>query len=287
VENQVEKSMQAAITDLEIRRVRHPLKIRTLQVAAVTMLTPHMVRLTLAGDELADLHSDGFDDHVKLMLPAAGSGALVLPVVDADGRPDWEASGRPPPVMRDYTPRRIDRDARELDIDFTLHGVGPAARWAAGARPGDVVHVGGPRGSLVVPADLEWQWLIGDESALPAIARRLEELGDEVAVTVLVDCATDDALPALRLGPRRTLVRVPRPSGAGDAGLAAPLAAAVRGLPTPAGRGHVFAAAESQAARAVREVLVAHHGLGKHQIRAAAYWRRGASAVHENLDPAT
>jgi NADPH-dependent ferric siderophore reductase len=275
--------MQAPATDLEIRRVRHPLKIRTLQVAAVTMLTPHLIRLTLAGDELADLHSDGFDDHVKLMLPPAGSGALVLPPSDADGRPDWEASGQSP-VMRDYTPRRIDRDARELDIDFTLHGVGPAARWAASARPGDVVHIGGPRGSLVVPTDLQWQWLIGDESALAAIARRLEDLGDEVAVTVLVDCATDDTLPPLRLGANRRLVRVPRLEG-GDTDPAAALVEAVRGLPTPSGRGHVFAAAESQAARAVREVLVNHHRLSKHQIRAAAYWRRGDSAVHENLDP--
>jgi hypothetical protein len=28
----------------------------------------------------------------------------------------------------------------------------------------------------------------------------------------------------------------------------------------------------------------AHHLLAKQQIRAAAYWRRGDSAVHENLD---
>jgi hypothetical protein len=77
-----------------------------------------------------------------------------------------------------------------------------------------VAHIGGPRGSLVVPTDLEWQWLIGDESALPAIARRLEELGDAVAVTVLVDCATDDALPPLRLGANRTLLRVGRPPAA-------------------------------------------------------------------------
>lgn len=268
--------MQEQSTELEIRRVRHPLKVRTLTVARVTSLGPHMVRLTLTGEDLADLHSDGFDDHVKLMLPAPGVTRLVFPPPGPDGKPDWEGSGMQPPVMRDYTPRRIDRAARELDIDFALHGSGPAAAWAAHAKVGDTVHIAGPRGSLVVPNDLQWQWLIGDEAALPAIGRRLEELGEDVAVTVVLE--TDDDVPPLRLGARRQLIRVPRsPDGA-------QLAAAVRALPAPAGRGHAFAAAESRTVKAVREVLVAQHRLANHQIRAAAYWRRGDSAHHEPLD---
>ena len=62
------------------------------------------------------------------------------------------------------------------------------------------------------------------------------------------------------------------------------LVEAVRGLPPPGGRGHAFAAAESHTVRAVREVLVERHGLAKGQVRASAYWRRGASAHHENLE---
>lgn len=272
--------MQEQSTELPIRRVRHALKVRTLTVARVTHLGPHMVRLTMTGADLADLHSDGFDDHVKLMLPPAGVTELVFPPPGPDGKPDWEGSGLQPPIMRDYTPRRIDRAARELDIDFALHGSGPAAAWAARARPGDTVHIGGPRGSLVVPVDLRWQWLIGDEAALPAIARRLEELGDEVEVTVVLE-TDDDVLPPLRLGARRRLIRVPRSPGG------ARLADAVRALPTPSGRGHAFAAAENRTVKAVREVLVARHALAKDQIRAAAYWRRGDSAHHEPLDAAS
>lgn len=276
--------MQTQSTELEIRRVRHPLKVRALTIAAVTRLTPHMVRLTLTGPSLADLAMDGFDDHVKLMLPAPGAGALVFPPMTADGRPDWEGSGLTPPVMRDYTPRRLDRAALELDIDFALHGSGPAALWAAAAKVGDSVHIGGPRGSMVVPADLQWQWLIGDEAALPAIARRLEELGPQVAVTVVVETGDDDALPPLNLAGARQLIVVRRPAHGSGAGLAAPLAAAVRALATPVGRGHAFAAAESQTVTAVRAVLIGEHGLDKSQVRASAYWRRGDSGHHENLD---
>lgn len=270
---------------LEIRRVRHPLQVRTLTVAAVHMLTPHLRRLTLAGESLADLHSDGFDDHVKLLLPPPGCDALVLPPPGPDGRPDFAAAGLALPVARDYTPRRVDRVARTLQIDFTLHGDGPAARWAALAGVGDTVHVAGPRGSMVVPTELRWQWLIGDESALPAIARRLEELPGAVEVTVVLETACADApLPPLALGPGRRLLRVGRPAAGDAAALAAPLVQAVRALPSPAGRGHAFAAAESHTVRAVREVLVGQHGLTKSQVRAAAYWRHGASAHHENLE---
>lgn len=269
----------------EVRRVRHPLQVRALTVAAVQQLTPHMRHLTLSGPSLADLHSDGFDDHVKLLLPPSGSGVLVLPPPGPDGRPDFAAAGLPPPIARDYTPRHVDRRAHTLQIDFSLHGDGPAARWAAQARVGDAVHVAGPRGSMVVPTDLRWQWLIGDESALPAIARRLEELPDAVEVTVVLEAqAADEALPPLALRPRHRLLRVNRPAVGDAAALAAPLVEAVRRLPTPTGRGHAFAAAESHTAKAVREVLVGHHGLAKGQVRASAYWRRGASAHHENFE---
>jgi NADPH-dependent ferric siderophore reductase len=271
-------------TELEIRRVRHPLQIRTLTVAAVHTLTPHMRRLTLTGDSLADLHSDGFDDHIKLLLPAPGETAVTLPPRDSDGRPDWSASDKPRPIARDYTPRRIDRAARVLEIDFTLHGSGPAALWAARAQVGDTALVAGPRGSMVVPADLQWQWLIGDESALPAIGRRLEELPDDVAVTVVVECEQNEDLPLLQLGSQRRLLRVLRPAGGTGEEMAAPLLETLRSLPAPEGRGHAFAAAESHTVKAVRELLIAHHGLSKGQIRASAYWRRGDSGHHENLD---
>jgi NADPH-dependent ferric siderophore reductase len=270
-------------TELEITRVRHELKRRTLTVAAIEELTPHVRRLRLAGADLADLQTDGFDDHVKVFIPEPGQREPRLPAASGPGgRPDF--GDGPRPTMRDYTPRRLDRQACTLDIDFVLHGDGPAARWAAQVQVGDPVFIGGPRGSMVVPSDLQWQWLIGDESALAAIGRRLDELGDEVQVAVVVETEDDGPLPPLKLGPRRTLVRVRRPAAGTPEELAAPLVAAVRALPTPQGRGHAFAAAESRTVRAVREVLVGPHGLHKSQVRASAYWQRGAVAHHENIE---
>ena len=61
------------------------------------------------------------------------------------------------------------------------------------------------------------------------------------------------------------------------------LTAAIRDLSLPAGEGFAWAAGESRTISAIREILVARHGLDKEHIRAAAYWKRGASAHHETF----
>src|SRR3546814_7741466 len=67
-----------------IQRVRHPLVIRRAKVARVSSLSPHMRRIVVSGAELNGFFSPGFDDHVKLFMPAPGA-ALVLPSVGERG----------------------------------------------------------------------------------------------------------------------------------------------------------------------------------------------------------
>eukprot|EP01034_Spumella_vulgaris_P031857 gene31857-39354_t len=136
-----------------VQRVRHELKIRQVEVLRVRAIGSHFRAITFGGPALQDFHSASFDDHVKFIL--------------GDG---------PDAARRDYTPRSFDPVAGELLIEFALHGDGPCAAWAAQAAPGQQVTIGGPRGSLIIPVDYEWHLLVGDETGLPAIARRLEEL---------------------------------------------------------------------------------------------------------------
>jgi NADPH-dependent ferric siderophore reductase len=56
--------------------------------------------------------------------------------------------------------------------------------------PGQAATIARPRGSLIIAADLRWHLLVGDETALPAIARRLEELPSSTRATVILQ--TDD-----------------------------------------------------------------------------------------------
>jgi NADPH-dependent ferric siderophore reductase len=235
-----------------VQRVRHELKIRPVEVAAVRDIGSHFRRITFRGQALHDFHSASFDDHVKFIL---GQGE------DA--------------VKRDYTPRSFDPVSGELCIEFALHGDGPAASWAAQAAPGQQALIGGPRGSLIIPMDYDWHLLVGDESALPAISRRLEELPDAAPVLVIVK--VDDAADRRALATGR---------GADVRWVAsdAELIAAVQALVLPEGEGYAWCAGEAATMAAVRKELVGAHGLGKHQIRAAAYWKRGGAAFHENLE---
>ncbi|AOK31214.1 FAD-binding protein [Burkholderia singularis] len=274
--------MTQPMTERMVARVRHPLKFRLLQVKHVSAVTPHLMRVTLTGDELHDFESASFDDHVKVFFPPPGE--------DAPARPELGPNGivfpedRPRPVARDFTPRRYDRDARELDLDFVLHHPGPASQWAAHAQVGQMLGIGGPRGSFVIPKDFDWHLLIGDDTALPAIARRLEELPAGARVTVVLEVADPSA--QIDFATRTNLYRVwlHRNDAAQTTNGASQLVSALRDLPLPAGDGYVWAAGEASEMRAVREHLCGERGIAKSRIRAAAYWKRGASAVHESLD---
>lgn len=89
----------------EVERIHYDSRSRTLHVARVERVAPGMLRITFDGDDLADFESRGFDDHIKIMVPAAPERI----------------------ERRDYTPRRFDLRTRTLVLDFALHEAGPAS----------------------------------------------------------------------------------------------------------------------------------------------------------------
>ena len=271
------ESSSPSLPDRLPRRVRHELRFRRLEVRATERVTPHLVRITLGGDQMQGFTSPGFDDHAKLFFPDEQTGALLLPTVGPDG-PSWPAGAKP--AMRDYTPLRHDPAAGTLQFDFALHEAGPATRWAERARVGDILGVGGPRGSFIVPTDFDWHLLIGDDTALPAISRRLAELPEGARVLVLAEIDGEaDRIP-LPTRARLELHWVHRASSAG----ANPLLDALRGLTLPAGDFHAWIACESAAAKALRAHLVDERGANPKWIRASGYWRRGAMATHDTYE---
>jgi NADPH-dependent ferric siderophore reductase len=245
------------------QRVRHQPRRRQLDVLRVEKIAEHMIRVTLGGD-LDGFVSLGFDDHVKLFFPTGKIGD--------DGEPEMES--------RDYTPRRYDPQANTLDIEFVLHDAGPATRWAEQAKAGQTLRIGGPRGSFIIPTTFDWHLLIGDDTGLPAIARRLEELpaGTRAVVLVEVDSAADQVL--LQSAANVSVTWAYR-DGA-EAGSSDALARALASLTLPKGDYYAWVACESLTAKALRAQLIANHGANPKWMRAAGYWRRGAVAVHEN-----
>lgn len=247
------------------RRVRHQPRRRTLTIKQVEKIAAHMIRVSLTGD-LEGFVSLGFDDHVKLFFP--------------DGTLD--DAGNPNMHSRDFTPRRHDPVANTLEIDFALHDAGPATRWAMNARPGGELTLGGPRGSFIIPLAFDWHLLAGDETALPAISRRLSELpaGTRAVVIGEVDGPADEI--AFETQANAT-VRWAHRNGAAP-GLSEALTAALATTEFPGGNYYAWVACESLQAKALRRQLIAEHGANPKWIRAAGYWRRGAVAVHDVIE---
>jgi len=256
-----------------ILKVRYEPRLRRLTVRAVRQLTPHMIRISFSGD-FSDFKTLGFDDHIKLFFPDAETGVLTLPEAD---RPS--AAGEPKPVGRHYTPRAFDGTAGELTIDFALHTAGPATAWAMAARPGDTVHMGGPRGSMLIPDAFDGYVMIGDDTALPAIGRRLEELplGTPAFVVVEIEGPADEI--AFNTLADLTLHWVHRSARRGPA----TLNDAVRGLFLPQSDVHTWVACEAGQARLIRDQLIDDHGANPAWLKASAYWRRGEAGAHEAI----
>ncbi|UPG88379.1 siderophore-interacting protein [Luteibacter aegosomaticola] len=242
-----------------IQRVRHDVRMRILTVTRVQQLTPHMVRITVHGPELAGFPSASPDDHVKVFLPAT-DGGFNLPQMTPDGPVYPE--GKPPSPARDYTPRAFRADALELDLDFVIHGDGPASTWAESAKVGDKLGVGGPRGSMIVPSDYDHYVLVGDETALPAIGRWLEEMPKHTKVTVLAEIASVKEKQALARE-ARWFIRGESPS----------LDYALAALAIPPGDTFWWVATESKRARELRSLLVETRGIDKDWVKATGYWQ--------------
>lgn len=243
-----------------VTRIRHEIKRRRLRVIRVEDRPAGMKRVVLAGSELAGFTSLGFDDHVKLFFPDG-----------ADG-----------PTLRDFTPRRFDPDKGELWIDFFLHDAGPAAAWAQDVAVDTTLEVGGPRGSAVIaPEGIDCHLLIGDETALPAIERRLEELGSATRAIVLLEIDAQAERPILTSKAALEMTCVPHAPREGEE--ASALIATLRDFPLSSKGCFAWVAHETQTARAVRAHLCDERGFGKKWVKAAGYWRRGASGTHEAI----
>ncbi|WP_327030391.1 siderophore-interacting protein [Micromonospora sp. NBC_01740] len=248
-------------------RIGYPIGVRGVRVVARRQLTPRMLRLTLGGPALADFHTYQADDHVKIVFPDP-DGTRRDPVPDGRGMLDWP---RPLPTTRKYTVRRYDPATNELDLDFVLHDGGVASTWAATAAVGDEVTIAGPPGAKAFPHTYDHYVLAVDATALPAVARWLEEAPADVSAHLVaeVDDAAERGYP---LAPRdRVAVTWLVREGTGST-----LAEEVRSLRLPAGRTFLFAAGEATDIRPLRA-----WSRDRLDSLITGYWKRGIAGLED------
>lgn len=167
--------------------------------------------------------------------------------------------------------RLWEEATRELTIDFVVHGdVGLAGRWASRAEPGDRLQLRGPAGAWSPDPAADSYLLVGDESALPAIAAAAENVPVGRRVVVVVEVASAEAELSLDSPGELAVTWVHRSSGAGTAGLLE----AVRALDRAPGRISAFVHGEAVATRAIRTYLLADGVVARADLSVSPYWRR-------------
>ena len=239
------------------------------EVRRVEQLTPTMVRVVLGGGELDSFEpSPATDAYINArFIPKASP--VVVPFSD-DDLEAIPAELRPKP--RRFTVRRWDETARELTIDFVAHGdAGHAGSWAQRTGPGDRLQFSGPSGSYRPADDVDWHLLVGDESALPAIAASLEALparrrADVIAVVDNANCQID-----LESDGDVAVTWLHRDTTDDPESL---LPDAVASHPFPDGTFDVFVHGEAAEVRAVRKHLLADRAVSLDGASISPYWRR-------------
>ena len=234
-------------------------------------LTPSLVRIVLGGPGLAGFPMpEDTDTYVNVAIPPAGApyGPVFEPKVIRDAHPQalW-------PIRRRYTVRSWDAASGRITLDFVVHGdSGTAGPWAATVTPGDVLVFEGPGCGYRPDPEADWHLMVGDESALPAIAASLEAVPSGAKVVVRLACdGPDHEIPLSSPGDLDVQWLHREGDLAADAAL---LADAVMALDFPDGRVHAFVHGEADEIRAIRRHLISERGLTRRDMSCSPYWRR-------------
>lgn len=237
--------------------------IHNATVAATEWLGPRMVRvrLRLEGTGEGAWATTGRADefvHVEVGADTA----------DADGH-----------SSRHYTVSGLTPDGFEMEI--FLHGDGPGATWARTASVGDTTQVSDAKGYYAPPAGSGVRVLVGDLTALPAIARILAEAAATETFHVVIEATHESDRRDLPTAAQAHVEWVVGGNGHGASVLKDALVRlAASGSLLGADQGtYVWVACESVHSRQIRQYLRRDLALPLSHYRIVGYW-------HADLDRA-
>ncbi|MCV7228684.1 siderophore-interacting protein [Mycolicibacterium komossense] len=256
--------------------------IHTFEVVRTEQIAPHMVRVVFGGTGFDTFTPSEFtDSYVKIAIIPHGVDVAALPQpLTLDSFGGLEPTQQP--VVRTYTVRKADPAAREIAIDFVVHGEhGVAGPWAASVQPGDPAYLMGPSGAYAPDPAADWHLLAGDEAALPAISVAVEALPDDAVGKVFIEVAGPEDEVSITAPPGVDVKWVYR-GGRADlvpeeqAGDFAPLIAAVKETNWLPGQVQVFIHGEAQAVmHNLRPYIRNERGVDAKWASISGYWRRG------------
>jgi len=218
---------------------------RPLQVVRSQHVTPQLVRVTLGGESIGEISSLAPDDDVRVQIPERFDDTPLPPTVELQPYKLVYPENAPPTVLRALTIRAFRPEHLELDIEIALHGEGILSRWAEQARPGQRVTMGGPYGAMLWEGGDDHYYLIGDATALPAIARFVESLPPEAVATAVIEVADAGEEQVWGQPERGSLTTIWLHRDGRRPGRTSLLEDAIEDLPIPTESTVIFAAGES------------------------------------------
>lgn len=252
------------------RPTRPPRPQHVMEVLRSERIAPSLVRVWIGGPGYGTFVPNDFTDaYVKLHFAKPELG--LEPPYDLAALRERLAP-EDLPVTRTYTVREITADS--IALDFVVHGdEGIAGPWADAVQPGARVVFGGPGGAFSPDATADWHLFVGDESALPAIARAIESLPQTARGVAVIEVRDASEEIALR-HPVGVDVRWLHRGAPSEASIGL-LAETVSAIDWPEGRVQVFSHGERESMKAMREELFVHRGLERAQVSLSGYWAQG------------
>ncbi|MCX0270718.1 siderophore-interacting protein [Nocardia zapadnayensis] len=263
-------------------------RICTAETLAAERIGDSFIRVTVGGTDLADFAPMGYDQWLRLFLPRDRNTGLRLPTAAENTL--WYAqclamSSASRPLIRNYTVRGFRPagagffgEHAEIDVDFVAHGdSGPASAWAGRVRPGMPVGLLDEGIMYQAPAHTGWSLLVGDESALPAIAGVLRSAPRDLCGAAYIEVPHHTDIQDLGEPAGVRVHWLPRADSRVRIG--APTTEAVREADLPHGPGYAFVAGEQQLVSGVRRHLVRDRGMDKSDITFSGFWRLGKAAA--------
>jgi NADPH-dependent ferric siderophore reductase len=242
-----------------------------VEVASVAHVTPRLVSVRVTAEDLSRFAEAAPTAHIKVFLPAPGQDAPTMPIMTPEGRV-WPED-QPRPIVRTYTPRAYDPESNTLEVQFLLHGVGPASEWAQNAALGDKLAIGGPGGRFNADPNIARWWIAGDESALPAVGTLLDSLAASASAEVHLEVeGPEDEIPLASAAAVTVVWHHRRGADAFGAELSDAAAAAAITEDT-----HVWVACEASAVRRIRSLMLTDKEVPVSRLITRGYWRIGAS----------
>jgi len=229
----------------------------SLEVVSTRALSPNLRRITFSGPDPMEF------------LPPRPAPSLRLFVPHREG-----------PVARPYTVRAVNARTRQFSIDFALYADGPASTWALSAQPGERVECSAPRAGFEYRQDVDWYLLIGDATALPAIAAIVETMAAGTPVLAMIETPTvcdRQTLNSEAFLHCRWFSREERWLGPGLC-----LEESIALLTPRRSRGRAWIAGEAERVRQLRGVVQSALRLDPSDISTSGYWKYGVAA-HEEL----